>query len=140
MATKNITSDVSGNSPSVKGDYAVGNKRPPKDKQFGQPNGNKPGRNGGWRKEDTPRYKLEQLMKLPEESIVELANSKDAPLFERRLARSLLKENEWKVTESMVNQVYGTPKQTSETDITSGGEKITGLQIAFGKFGKDEKD
>lgn len=91
---------------------------PPKDKQFGQPNGN-PRHNGSWKKEDTARYKLEQMLKLPEEEIVKIANDKEAPLFERRLARSLLKENNFKTTEAMMNQVYGQPKQKIESVITA---------------------
>ena len=35
---------------------------PPKERQFGQPNGNKR-HSGAWKKEDTARYKLEQMMK-----------------------------------------------------------------------------
>ena len=91
---------------------------PPKDKQFGQPNGN-PRHNGSWKKEDTARYKLEQMLKLSEEEVVKIANDKEAPLFERRLARSLLKENNFKTTEAMMNQVYGQPKQKIESVITA---------------------
>ena len=83
---------------------------PPANRQFGQPNGN-PRHNGAWKKEDTPRYKIEQMVKMTESEIVDIANDPKAPLFERRIARSLLKENDWKTTESMLNQVYGTPKQ-----------------------------
>lgn len=86
--------------------------------QFGQPGGN-PRHNGAWKKEDTARYKLEQMLKLPEEEIVKIANDKEAPLFERRLARSLLKENNFKTTEAMMNQVYGQPKQKIESVITA---------------------
>ncbi len=38
---------------SGKNDYAVGKGKPPKNRQFGQPDGNKRG-NGYWKKEDTP--------------------------------------------------------------------------------------
>lgn len=44
-------------------DYEVGYKKPPKNRQFGQKDGN-PRNPGGWRKKDTPRYKLERLLKL----------------------------------------------------------------------------
>lgn len=71
---------------------------------------------GGWKKEDTARYKLEQMLKLSEPEIVDIANDPNAPLFERRIARSLLKENAWKTTESMLNQVYGAPKQHLEVE------------------------
>ena len=88
---------------------------PPKERQFGQPNGN-PRHNGAWKKEDTARYKLEQMVKMTEEEVVAIANDPNAPLFERRLARSLLRENDWKTTESMLNQVYGAPKQRLEVE------------------------
>lgn len=99
-------------------DYEVGYKKPKKGAGFdGHPENIN--RSGFWRKEDTARYKIEQMLKLNEEEIKNIANDKDAPLFERRIARSLLKENEWKITESMINQVYGQPKQPVETmDIT----------------------
>jgi hypothetical protein len=72
--------------------------------------------NGSWKKEDTARYKLEKMMKMTEVEIVAIANDPNAPLFERRIARSLLKENEWKTTEAVINQVYGTPKQRIEVE------------------------
>ena len=40
-----------------------------------------------------------------------IVKDKNAPMLERRIARALLNENDWKVTESMINQVYGMPKQ-----------------------------
>lgn len=86
---------------------------PPKNRQFGQPDGN-PRNPGGWKKEDTARYKLEQMLKLTERELIAIANDKDAPLFERRIAKSLIKENEFKTTEAMINQVYGMPKQAIE--------------------------
>lgn len=72
--------------------------------------------NGSWRKEDTARYKLEKMIKMTEPEIVQIANDPNAPLFERRIARSLLKENDWHTTESMINQAYGTPKQRLEVE------------------------
>ena len=96
------------------GSYEVGNKKPPKNRQFGQPEGNKRS-NGSWKKEDTPRYQLEQMIKMKADEVVKIANDPDAPLFSRRLARSLLKENKWNVTEAMINQVYGKPKEVVET-------------------------
>lgn len=77
--------------------------------QFGQPNGN-PRNPGGWKKEDTARYKLEQMMKLTEEELVGIATNKDAPYFERKLANAI-GSGDWKTIEGMMNQVYGSPKQ-----------------------------
>lgn len=88
---------------------------PPADKQFGKPNGN-PRHNGSWKKEDTPRFKLEQMMKLSEPDLIKVYQDSDAPLFERKLARAI-KEGEWKQIESMINQVYGQPKIDQTTTI-----------------------
>lgn len=82
---------------------------PPKERQFGQPNGNKQGR-GFWRREDSPRYKLEQMMKLNEEEIRAVAEDRSAPLFERKIAIAIAR-SDWKTLEAMTNQVYGYPAQ-----------------------------
>lgn len=98
--------------------------------QFGQPGGN-PRHNGAWKKEDTPRYKLEQMLKLSEGELRAILDDKDAPLFERRLAKSILTENEFKTSEAMINQVYGAPKQVQETKLEA---ELSGIDIVF----KDE--
>lgn len=85
---------------------------PPVDKQFGQPNGN-PRHNGAWKKEDTARYKLEQMLKLSEAELRALAQDHDAPLFERKLA-TCIATGKWREIEGMMNQVYGAPKQIVE--------------------------
>ena len=82
---------------------------PPKNRQFGQPEGN-PRNPGGWKKTDTPRYKLEQMLKLTNNELTDIANDTNAPLFERRIAQSLLKENDFKTTAAIMNQFYGTPR------------------------------
>lgn len=93
---------------------------PPVDKQFGQPNGN-PRHSGAWKKESTPRYKLEQMMKLSEMELKKIATDEQAPLFERKLAIAIRK-GEWKEIEAMINQVYGKPNQS--IDMTSNGETV----------------
>lgn len=85
---------------------------PPVDKQFGAPNGN-PRHNGAWKKEDTARYKLEQMLKLSEGELRSLAQDPEAPLFERKLATCIAK-GQWKEIEGMMNQVYGYPKIMQE--------------------------
>ena len=90
---------------------------PPREHQFGQPNGNPP-HNGSWKKEDTARYKLEQMMKLSESELEMIINNQEAPLFECKLAKAI-KDGDWKVIEGMMNQVYGQPKQAVDfNDIT----------------------
>lgn len=75
-----------------------------------------PRHNGAWKKEDTARYKLEQMLKLPEDELKAVATDKDAPLFERKLAMCIAK-GQWKEIEGMMNQVYGQPKQKIEQTV-----------------------
>lgn len=82
---------------------------PPKERQFGQPNGN-PRNPGGWKKTDTARYKLEQMLKLSEAELLALVKDKDAPYFERKLA-GCINKGDWATLAGMMNQVYGMPKQ-----------------------------
>lgn len=89
---------------------------PPVDKRFGQPNGN-PRHNGAWKKEDTPRYKLEQMMKLSEEELVEVVKNKEGSYFERKIA-TCINNGDWRTIESMINQVYGQPKQPIDHTIS----------------------
>lgn len=81
-------------------------------RQFGQPNGN-PRHNGAWKKEDSARFKLEQMLKLSEGELKALYLNKEAPLFERKLA-SCIQKGQWKEIEGMMNQVYGQPKVVNE--------------------------
>lgn len=85
---------------------------PPKNRQFGQPGGN-PRNPGSWSRRDTPRYKLEKMMQMPEEELVDVAKDKNASYFERKLAVAINQAN-WTVIEHMINQVYGLPKQVVE--------------------------
>lgn len=114
------------------GNYEVGYKKPPKNRQFGQPGGNKSSR-GAWKKEDTPRYKLEQMMKLDEDELRVIIRDADAPMFERQLAKWLIK-GDWKVLESQINQVYGAPKQQTETTLDV---KPSAIEIKILKPKKD---
>lgn len=77
--------------------------------------------NGAWKKEDTPRFKLEQMMKLTESDLKNIVLDESLPYFERKLATAINK-GQWKEIESMINQVYGAPK--SSVDITSEGQPI----------------
>ena len=79
---------------------------------------------GGWKKEDTPRYKLEQMMKLDEDELRKIAEDKKAPYFERKLAVAIRK-GEWREIKEMIQEVYGKPKES--VDVTTGGEPMTAL-------------
>lgn len=73
---------------------------------------------GGWKKEDTPRFKLEQMMKLKSSELEAIVKDDETPLFDKKLAVAI-KDGKWKELESMIVQVYGYPKQTIEqTNLT----------------------
>jgi hypothetical protein len=78
--------------------------------------------NGSWKKEDTPRYKLEQMMKLSETELQEVIDDIAAPLFERKLATAI-RDGNWTVIKEMTQEVYGRPKES--VDLTTAGEAIT---------------
>lgn len=104
--------------PTKQGDYEVGNKKPPKERQFGQPNGN-PRHNGAWRKEDTLRYKWEKMTTMSDEELEAILAREDAGRVEKMTAEVLL-DKTMKPSEKMSilfglsNQVYGMPKQVNE--------------------------
>jgi len=66
---------------------------------------------GFWKREDTPRFKLEQMMKLTVDELAELADSKDAPLFDRKLAIAI-SAGQWKEIKEMIHEIYGKPRET----------------------------
>lgn len=68
---------------------------------------------GGWKKEDTPRFKLEQMMKLSESELVEIINDVAKPLFEHKLATAL-RDGNWQTIKEMMQEVYGKPKESVE--------------------------
>jgi hypothetical protein len=70
--------------------------------------------NGSWKKQDTPRFKLEQMMKLSENELVIVTRDKNAPQFERKLAICLL-DGDWRVIKEMISEVYGLPTATVKT-------------------------
>ena len=84
--------------------------------------------NGHWKKEDTPRYKLEKMMALTEEELRLVVEDKNQPLFERNIALAI-KGSDWKTAESMINQVYGVPK--SEIDMKVGTDDGSPLIKGF---------
>lgn len=69
--------------------------------------------NGAWKKEETPRYKLEQMMKLSADELGEIVKDKATPLFDIKLATAI-RDGDWKILDGMINQVYGSPKQIIE--------------------------
>lgn len=104
---------------------------PPKNRQFGQPEGN-PRHNGAWHKEDTPRYKMEMMMKMTDAELEAARADETKTSFERSFANILYLsrtatdiEEAQKcmiILEKMVNQVYG---QMPTVQITAEADKET---------------
>lgn len=67
--------------------------------------------NGAWKKEETARYKLEQIIKMSDTEIDDYINDPSTPRFDKNMATAVQK-GEWKELEGMMNQVYGKPKET----------------------------
>lgn len=105
--------------PTKQGDYEVGNKKPPKNRQFGQKEGN-PRHNGAWRKEDTLRYKLQQVAKMTAIELQDYSTNPEAGEFEKNAARTILEmsalepNKRWQILEGLTNQDSGFPKQQVE--------------------------
>lgn len=104
--------------PTAQGKSKVGYKKPPVERQFGQPNGN-PRNPSGWKKEETLRYKWQKLTAMSDEELEAILASKDAGRVEKMTAEVLL-DKEMRPSEKMAvlfglaNQVYGMPKQVNE--------------------------
>ena len=76
---------------------------------------------GGWKKSNTPRFKLEQMMKLSSGELQEIINDSTRPLFEQKLATAII-DGHWLVMREMIDQVYGKAKES--VDVTSKGESV----------------
>lgn len=115
----------------------IGNKNPPKATQFGGPDANPRGHK--WRKEDSPRYKLEKMITMTREELDEVIESPDTPVFESKLATAIIKAD-WTTIEHMINQVYGTPLQRVEGAITKPVPLIPLEKMKAQKAAKVEHD
>jgi hypothetical protein len=111
---------------SGKKDYVVGKGKPPKNRQFGQPGGNKRG-SGFWNKENTPRFKLERMITMSDAELQEIIDDPDAPTFEKAMADIIIQaksdcdkdgvkrpaQMRFKAISDMIDQIYGKPAQTT---------------------------
>lgn len=109
---------MSKKSPTAQGEYKVGHKHPPIERQFGQPNGN-PRNPSGWKKSDTLRYKWEQMMKLDDDELQAVLDNHKATRVEHMTAEILLDKTmkpaeKMSILATLSNQIYGMPKQVNE--------------------------
>lgn len=113
--------------------YKVGKGHPPLERQFGKPNGN-PRNPGGWKKTDTPRYKLERMMTMSDEELEAIYNDNSRPTFERHYAK-FIHNGKFDQYDRMITQVYGQPKSTNETVISG---ELTQKTNPYEGFTKEE--
>lgn len=98
------------------GNYKVGYKKPPKNRQFGQKDGNKPGK-GFFTVDKSLRYRLQQVSKMSLDELKDLVYDPKAGEYEKNIARTLVElsamepEKRWRVLEGLTNQDSGMPKQ-----------------------------
>lgn len=92
---------------------------PPKATRFGGEDAN-PRHSGAWKKEDTLRYKLQQIAKMTADELQDLLSDPKVGEYEKNAARTLLEmagmdaDKRWKVLEGLTNQDSGLPKQQIE--------------------------
>lgn len=76
--------------------------------------------NGAWKKEDTLRFKLQQVSKMSVEELQDLLSNPEVGEFEKSTARTIIQmaemdpEKRWRVIEGLTNQDSGYPKQQVE--------------------------
>lgn len=76
--------------------------------------------NGAWKKEDTLRYKLQQVAKMTTEELEALVHDDSVGEFEKNAARTILEmvelepQKRWQILEGLTNQDSGYPKQQVE--------------------------
>lgn len=76
--------------------------------------------NGAWKKEDTLRYKLQQIAKMSQQELRDLLSDPEVGEYEKSIAQTILQmagmdaEKRWKVLEGLTNQDSGYPKQQVE--------------------------
>lgn len=75
--------------------------------------------NGAWKKEDTLRYKWEQMMKLDDDELQAVLNDPKATRVEHMTAEILLDKTmkpaeKMSILATLSNQIYGMPKQVNE--------------------------
>lgn len=75
--------------------------------------------NGAWKKEDTLRYKWEQMMKLDDDELQAVLDDPKATRVEHMTAEILLDKTmkpaeKMSILATLSNQIYGMPKQVNE--------------------------
>lgn len=81
---------------------------------------------GGWKRSETARYKLEQMMQLTESELNDIVEDPASPVFEQKLAKAMI-DGTWTVIKEMMDQVYG-----RKTDVDMNMKMDDGVPIIRG--------
>lgn len=105
--------------PTTKG--RVGYKRPPVERQFGQPNGNKPVNHTKEAKQALEIRQLfhkwlDELRELDADELDRIMSDPKEPALRQNLAK-VVKKGDWNTLIQMMNQIFGLPKQEIQQTI-----------------------
>lgn len=67
--------------------------------------------NGSWHKENTPRYWLEEMMKMKDEELEKIIHDEESPKFKKKMAHCI-QYGDWKELKEMIQEVYGKMPET----------------------------
>lgn len=81
---------------------------------------------GGWKRSETARYKLEQMMQLTESELTDIVENPASPVFEQKLAKAII-DGTWTTIKEMMDQVYG-----RKTDVDMNMKTDDGIPIIKG--------
>ena len=81
---------------------------------------------GGWKRSETARYKLEQMMQLTESELTNIVEDPASPVFEQKLAKAII-DGTWTTIKEMMDQVYG-----RKTDVDMNMKMDDGVPIIKG--------
>lgn len=81
---------------------------------------------GGWKRDETARYKLEQMMLLTEAELMDIVTNPASPVFEQKLAKAIM-DGTWTVIKEMMQEVYG-----RKTDVDMSMKMDDGVPIIRG--------
>lgn len=98
--------------------------------------------NGAWKKEETARWKYEQIIKKGDDELREILNDPKADTFSQVAAKSILASREladsnpkmaMEVLSNFADRVYGKPKQEQELKIDA---ELSGININVKNYEK----
>ncbi len=104
-----------------------GGKMPPKERQFGQPNGN-PRNDGRWKKEDSISYQYNRILRMTPSEFEKFKKKKNLTMAQKIAIMRISDAIGIGTNEALKNTVEITDrtegKSQQNVDITSGGEKL----------------